>query len=574
MTRTRLLVSGFLCLVNVGCPAPYVPLSAVASASLACTDASDMPVAPMNEIRLAFLYTEAAAAATLNIEDAIRHAVQEANAVLAQSGIEFHLALAQMAPLNGSLVNEDEFLQHVVDMINQVAPLHDALPYGDRHHADIVVLLTNGGAGAAIPMFDPGSQYKDSAFVSVGYSVMESNLTLLHEVAHILGSNHHRDETAPDKLPSYRYAFPKRCPSCGWRTIMATPDEAMPDGASTVRIPYFSNPDILYYDPAIPGDPGTPLGVPASAVEPEDNRKALMNIAPIVSSFRTTPVWFASSQAKTAWFEKRVADESMSDVRFADFDGDGTTDAFAIGTDGSWLISRSASTPWEPLRGVDPLSVPLEKLRFADFNGDGSADAFYVDPSGKWRQSHGATGAWQVLNANSGIAGFDVTDLLFGEFDGLPGADVFRSDASTGTWYYSAAGQSTWISLGLAAIDKKFATNELRVGDFDGNGYSDIFRSDVSAQKWRYSPGGTSPWIVLLADPEAAVSVDKLLFGDFDGDDHTDVLKTTGTAWGISWKGSVTPELVKLSCVTVEKMALGDFDGDGKVDVIRAGIRP
>jgi hypothetical protein len=79
---------------------------------------------------------------------------------------------------------------------------------------------------------------------------------------------------------------------------------------------------------------------------------------------------------------------------------------------------------------------------------------------------------------------------------------------------------------------------------------------------------------VLLADPEAAVSIDKLLFGDFDGDDHTDVLKTTGTAWGISWRGSLTPELVKVSCVTVEHLALGDFDGDAKTDVIRSGIRP
>jgi hypothetical protein len=570
----RLLVPTLVCLGNVACAAPYVPLSAAANAVIACSDATDMPAAPVLEVRLAFLYTAAAAAGTLNIENAIHHAIHEANEVLAQSGIDIHLALAQLAPLDGMLGDEDAFLQHVEDMINHVDPFQDALNYAERNHADIAVLVTNGGAGAAIPMFDPGSQYRDSAFVSVGLSVMESNLTLLHEIAHIFGSNHHRDETAANKLPRYRFAFPKRCPSCGWRTIMATPDLAGPNGTSTVRLPYFSNPDILYYDPAIPGDPGTPLGMPESHDEPEDNRKALTNIAPIVTSFRTTPVWFASSQAKTPWFEKRVADETMTDVRFADFDGDGITDAFKIGADGSWLISRSASTPWEPLRGVDPLSVPLEKLRFADFNGDGSADAFHVDPSGKWRHSDGGTGAWQILNANAGISGYDVTDLLFGEFDGLPGADVFRSDENTGSWYYSAGGQSAWVPLGPAAIDKKIPTNELRVGDFDGNGYSDIFRSDVPAQKWRYSPGGTSAWTVLLADPEAAVSIDKLLFGDFDGDDHTDVLKTTGTAWGISWRGSLTPELVKVSCVTVEHLALGDFDGDAKTDVIRSGIRP
>ena len=226
---------------------------------------------------------------------------------------------------------------------------------------------------------------------------------------------------------------------------MATPDLAMPGPppASTVRIPYFSNPDIIFYDPAVPGDPGSPLGVPVTAANPEDNRQAFTNTAPIVSFFRTTPAWFASSQAKNPWIERRVADETMSDVRFADFDADGRTDAFMIGSDGSWLVSWSASEPWELLRDVDPLHVPLEKMRFADFNADGRADVFYVDlTAGKWRVSHGATSAWQILNSNVGIAGIEVTDLLFGTFDDVAGDDVFRSNAGTGTWYYSSAGQS------------------------------------------------------------------------------------------------------------------------------------
>ena len=117
-------------------------------------------------------------------------------------------------------------------------------------------------------------------------------------------------------------------------------------------------------------------------------------------------------------------------------------------------------------------------------------------------------------------------------------------------------------------------TSELRAGDFDGDGISDIFRADVPALKWRWSTSGTSVWKDLLSDPEANVLVDQLRFGDFDGDHYTDVLKTTGVAWGISWKGTVAPELVKLSCVTFNNIALGDFDGDGTTDVIRAGIRP
>lgn len=535
---------------------------------LSCSDLMDMSVAPVPEIRIVVLYSAKAAAATVDIEGEIRHSVLEANAVFARSDIPLRLALAHMESI--TLTNEAAVLTLVEDMINGVSPLQVAQTLRDRYHADIVALVPEAGAGAAIPMLVPGMKFSDSAYVVVGRYVMMSNLTLPHEIAHILGSNHHRDETSPAKLPAYRYAFPKRCPTCGWRTIMAAPDLFL-----TVRIWHFSNPDVLYYDPGIPADPGNPTGEPITVAQPEDNRRALTNTGPIVSYFRMTPAWFASAGGASPWFDKRATDETMSQVRFADLDGDKSADAFMIDDTGAWLISRSASGPWEPWRGVDPLTAPLEQLRFADFNGDGIDDVFYVDVGGgRWVVSHGGTTAWQTLNTSTGIMGFAVTDLAFGEFDGNPGADVFRSDAVNGAWYYSSGGQSGWTSLGLPDASRKIPTSQLRIGDFNADGTSDVFQSDIPAETWRWSRSGVGPWQVLLHDAETAVPVSGLLFGDFDGDKFTDVLKPTGQAWGVSWKGTAAPVLLKLSCAKVNDVALGDFDGDGTTDVIRAGIRP
>jgi hypothetical protein len=554
-------------LVALSCT--LTPKTIELSSLLACSDLMDMSVAPAPEVRMVILYTERARDATSDIEGLIEHAVLETNAVLARSGIPLRTVLAHSELLPG--VNEGGVIALRDALLGGAGVFAKAHALRDIWHGDVVGLVADVVAGASVPMVIPSMAARDKAFLAMGWSYLGQQFTLAHELGHLLGGVHTRTPPNPADLPRYRYAFP-HFSTTGWRTLM---------GTGGTRIWHFSNPDVIYYDPTIPGDPGEPTGTPITDALPEDNRRTMSSTGAYVSFFRLTPAWFASGGGATPWFEKRAADESIQDVRFANLDGDedGETDAIKLDAAGGWSISLGASDPWKTLRASDPLKAPLEELRFADFNKDGAADVFYVDvPNGQWLVWWGKsapTDGWQVLNSGAAIAAIGVDELAFGDFNGDGQADVFRSDLSTDTWFYMSAGTGSWISLGPADPTKKIPTKDLRIGNFDGdNASSDVFRADVPTNTWFISKNGTGAWATLLTDPEANVPVVNLLFGDFDGDGFTDVVKASGSAWGVSWKGQNSPELLKLSCSIATNVALGDFDGDGTTDIIRAGIRP
>jgi hypothetical protein len=558
--RVLLLAVGAI----VGCVTVQVSPSAVA-----CNALTDLQVLTP-EIRLVVLYTKNAAAATWDIEGEITLAVEEMNAAFLRSGVDVRAEIAHMEVIDlpGDVATGVTVLAS--DLKTGTGPLAAAHALRTQWHGDVVVLVAvpAGGGGSTFTMKAPSLAFETEAFLVVDRSDMGSQLTLTHEMGHILGSAHQRPVSSVAQ-PKYGYAYPHVCTYCvlgaltGWRTIMAGNTAPW-----TTRVEYFSNPDVFLG--------AEPTGVSSLDPNAEDNRQTFSNTAPIVAAFRLTPSWIVSAGAASPWFEKRVADELLSDVAFADFDGNGETDAFKIDPlTRDWQIARGASRPWEFLN-TDPTLTPLNELRFADFDGDGTADVFRSDVTAKtWFVSRGGTSAWQSWNGPSPDLAIPVAQLAFGQFEAGGGADVLWVDATTHQWFIVVGGTGLWVKVNGPNPALDVPMTDLRFGDFDGDGVTDVFRSDVATGTWFWSQSASSDWKPLNGpSPDLMAPVSSLAFGDFDGDKTTDVLVAQGVAWGASAGGSQNPKLIKMSCTAPGNVAVGDFDGDGTADVIRAGIRP
>lgn len=542
------------------------------AAALHCTDMQNIGVGRPREIRMVALYTQGAAAAAAivgnNVENEITLAFNEMNNIFAQSRIPVVAVLAHMEQVTLAEPQADSDVLN--QLINAQGTLAVAHTLRDRHFADIVALVTTSEGGLTRRMLAPTMSARDHAFLIAGRGPMGQQFTLAHEVGHVLGGVDGRPGSATNQ-PRYRYAYAQTCTTCfvngltGWHTIMGTPTLLPDDINITTRIEWFSNPDLQYF--------GTSIG---SAVDPfADNRETLSNTASLVAGFRYTPAWFASLGAEAPWFEKRVDPSPMREIHIGDFNGDRQADAFRVDASTSmWYVSYSASQPWTQVF-VDPRAVPVTELRFADFDGNGVTEVFFADLIGKqWLVWRGGTD-WQVLNSTAAAgANIPVTQMAFGNLEGDAGVDVFWADVSMGEWKVSRNGSSDWNVIRTDPT-LKFDTDKLRLADFDKDGVVDVFRSDVSAETWFLSKSGTSGWEVLNGpSAELAVEPTDLAIGDFDGDGIADIIKPTGITWDIARSGKGPLQVLKLSCARIDNMALGDFDGDGSIDVLRSGIRP
>ena len=200
--------------------------------------------------------------------------------------------------------------------------------------------------------------------------------------------------------------------------------------------------------------------------------------------------------------------ESLSVLRFGDFDGDRKTDVF-VTSGGVWYISKGGVDWWTELGAS---SLPLSDFAFGDFDGDGRTDIFRGNGS-TWYVSYGGATVWQYLNSSS----YRVSSLGFGDFNGDNRTDVLRTTGSQ--WQVSYSGTGRWQYLNASS----YTLGSLRLGHFNGDAKTDIYRA--SGSTWQVSYGGTGRWQTLpghLKLPPFSTT-SGFLFGDFDGNGAKDV---------------------------------------------------
>lgn len=225
-----------------------------------------------NTIDLLVVYTAEARLAeggVSSIDSLIDLAESETNAAYSNSGVGHvvRVVAKQEISFSESGFSFSGFLNSAQD--GSISGLHDLR---NTHGADLVVVLVDGDdslCGLAFLM-NPVS----SSFSPYGYSVTQTNCatgnyTFGHEIGHNMSARHDRANDNTDGAPfDYNHGYIDN--SNNFKTIMGT-------GGNT-RIPYFSNPNVLFG--------GAVTGVAEGDALAADNRLTFRNTASTVANFR------------------------------------------------------------------------------------------------------------------------------------------------------------------------------------------------------------------------------------------------------------------------------------------------
>jgi uncharacterized protein YdgA (DUF945 family) len=338
---------------------------------------------------------------------------------------------------------------------------------------------------------------------------------------------------------------------------------------------------------------------------------------------------------------------TLSRIKFGDFNGDGKTDIYYIagwtGNDDSHIdkihLSHGDGT-YTTIKGIktwisdnshEATMNSISRIKFGDFNGDGKTDIYYIagwtgnDDShiDKIHLSHGDGTYTTIKGIKTWISdnGYEaamnsISRIKFGDFNGDGKTDIYYIAGWTGNddshidkihlshgdgTYTTIEGIKTWISdNGYEAAMNSIS--RIKFGDFNGDGKTDIYyiagwtgNDDSHIDKIHLSHGdgtytsikGIKTWISDNGYEAAMNSISRIKFGDFNGDGKTDIYYIAG------WTGNDDSHIDKIhlshgdgtyttikgiktwisdngyeaAMNSISRIKFGDFNGDGSIDV-------
>lgn len=228
-----------------------------------------------NVIDVMIVYTQEAANNSKDINVEIQLAIDETNMVFANSGIFPKVRLVYSGPVNYVETNMSNSLNQLKG--GSIPSVHELR---DRHKADLVSMWLEKGETCGMT-WAPEDPYDLETFAERAFSVVMRKCATGyysqgHEWAHNFGAAH--DWYDDDWGGIYKYSHGYINKEAKWRTVMAVNAECQKNGFNCVRIPFFSNPDVLYN--------GMPVGVPMDQKYPSSNAATLNVNAAKVANFR------------------------------------------------------------------------------------------------------------------------------------------------------------------------------------------------------------------------------------------------------------------------------------------------
>jgi hypothetical protein len=254
-----------------------------------------------------------------------------------------------------------------------------------------------------------------------------------------------------------------------------------------------------------------------------------------------------------------------------DFDGDGDDDLF-LATGNTWFYSPAGAREW---RFLNAAPDTVDQLLFGNFDGDGRTDVVAMR-NGQLVVSWGGISAFDVLNYGP-LPCSSMSDMAVGDFDGDGHPDIFCADGTT--WWVSFGGNTAFVPIQTSS----FRVANLGFGDFNGDGTTDVigvvgygnsnyYQASFSP---RSMPGSLfSGWTPL--QPALTNSVASFMIADFNGDGIADILAPSSDGWQISYGGSQpwtdVPQPLFAgssgSFALLDVAGVGHFTGQRQADIV------
>ncbi|MER6780100.1 MULTISPECIES: FG-GAP-like repeat-containing protein [unclassified Streptomyces] len=244
-------------------------------------------------------------------------------------------------------------------------------------------------------------------------------------------------------------------------------------------------------------------------------------------------------------------------VRWADFDGDGRLDYTLIADDGTvsvWVNNGGdGSGGWKLLGQVfKGATTDRSQVRLADFDGDGKSDYVVVNANGSLSvrlNKGGGEGGWKDIGQVFAGTTTDRTKVRLVDFDGDGKSDyVAYGDAGDVSVHLNKGGDGNggWQALGKVAGGATPDRSRVRWADSNGDGKADyhVINDNGSIESYLNQGGDGSGGWKALGQVTTGFTANRQLvqLGDFTGDAKADYILAgpNDSATVHAWNGGDT----------------------------------